>query len=145
VEKVIELEGMRLMKYSLLVCLIPAILVAGACACYPFIHNFTISSYSFKDGRLVVSGRMDVYFTKQAWDEFGYKQGNFYWFNLWWQQQVGKVVYNEQGTKVKLVSVTWTLLKQTKTYDTLGFNFTFQIEAAPPHFGDIQIPTSAFV
>jgi len=32
---------------------------------------------------------MDVLFTDEAWAEFGYKDGNFCWFNEWWQNQTG--------------------------------------------------------
>jgi hypothetical protein len=92
--------------------IIPVIFAAR----FPFLQNFEATSYSFLGNYLVVTGTVEVPFTEAAWTEFGYRDGNFYWFNEWWQQQAG-TVYGP----VRLVSITWTLLEHTESYDRLGF------------------------
>lgn len=83
---------------------------------FPFIQKLTVTSYDYDGRYLAVTGTMDVLLDEEAWVEFGYKEGNFYWFNEWWQDQVG----NKFGP-FRLVSITWTLLEHTETHDRLGF------------------------
>lgn len=97
---------------KLLLLVFPAIIMAR----YPFIQNLSVASLNYEGGYLVISGTMDVYFTDQAWAEFGYKDSNFYWFNEWWQDQIG----NRYGP-FKLVSITWDIIVHTETYDRLAF------------------------
>jgi hypothetical protein len=107
---------------TLLTTTIPSIIMVH----YPFIKNLQINPVSIADlcltqpssnHNIIISGTMKVYFTEQAWKEFGYKSGNFYWFNLWWQ---------EHGAGIKIgwytiKSIKWTLLQHTANYDELGF------------------------
>ena len=87
---------------------------------FPFIQNFTVTSFNYAHARhrhyLVITGTMDVLFTDEAREKFGYEDGNFYWFNEWWQNQVGA-----KYGPFRLVSITWTLIEHTETQDTLGF------------------------
>ena len=110
-----------MIKYSSLISLIPAILVL-IMARYPFIQNLTVTGFTMSNGTCSVSGTMNVYFTQQAYEQFGYAKGNFYYFNAWWQNQTGKVI-SLDGIDVVLVSVNWTILKHTDAYDTLRFQF----------------------
>ncbi len=100
--------------------IIPAIIMAR----YPFIQNLTVTSVSYESGYVVISGTMRVQFTGQAWTDFGYKDGNFYWFNEWWQEQVG-----ETHGAFKLVSIRWAFIEHTGTYDKLGFVITLEPKA----------------
>jgi hypothetical protein len=84
---------------------------------YPFIRGLQVSYVGFQNGNIVVYGTMRVYFTPLAWTEFGYKAGNFYWFNLWWQT---KALGMPVGC-FKLVSMKWTLVEHTENYDVLNF------------------------
>jgi len=93
--------------------IIPAIIMAR----YPFIQNLTVTSFNYKNGQLIVTGTMDVYFTDQAWEQFGYKDGNFYWFNEWWQEHEGNLRFGA----IRLVDVEWTLLEPHETYNKLAF------------------------
>lgn len=99
-------------------CLIAAIYSAPSVimAQYPFIHNMKIGSVATVGTYLVVSGTMKVYFTDAAWKEFGYKPGNFYWFQKWWNSNA-PFTYG----LIKIVKVDWTLLKHTEKYDELAF------------------------
>jgi len=109
------------MLSRLLFVVIPAIIMAR----YPFIQNLAVTSLNYENGYLIFSGVMDVYFTDEAWAEFGYKNGNFYWFNQWWQDQVG----NRYGP-FKLVSITWKIIEHTETYDKLGFVIVLEPKAS---------------
>lgn len=100
------------MLSKMLYMIIPAIIMAR----YPFIQNFTATSLTYENGYLIVSGTLDVYFREQAWNDFGYKKGNFDWFNEWWQNQVG----NRYGP-FTLVSINWNLIEETETHDKLSF------------------------
>jgi hypothetical protein len=105
-----------MMNHRLLTALIFLVVPAIIMARYPFIRNLTVTSVNYTKGCVIVTGTMDVLFTKQAWTEFGYKNGNFYWFNLYWQHQVGKTFWH-----CKLVAIHWTLVKHTPKYDKLAF------------------------
>ncbi len=83
---------------------------------YPFIQNMEITSCRFRGKYLTVTGTMEVLLNDQAWTEFGYKEDNFYWFNEWWQDQVG-----HRFGPFRLVSVNWTLIEHTEARDTLAF------------------------
>lgn len=98
---------------------------------YPFIHNLHITSVSVHGNKWTVQGTMNVYFSKCAWSEFGYKDGNFYWFNLWWQNQTGKE-FCFGGIKAKLLWVNWTLIRHTDKYDSLGFKFEAEVKPCAP-------------
>jgi hypothetical protein len=80
------------------------------------LQDFEVTSYSFSGDYLMVTGTVEVPFTEAAWTEFGYRDGNFYWFSEWWQQQ-GDIPIGP----FRLVSITWTLLEHTESYDRLGF------------------------
>ena len=34
---------------------------------------------------ITIKGTVDIYFTNRAWEEIGYKSGNFYHFDKYWQ------------------------------------------------------------
>jgi hypothetical protein len=87
---------------------------------YPFIKNLQITSISGSNNRLTITGILKVLFTREAWREFGYKRGNFYWFNKYWQDQVGKTV-QFGNWHLKLLAIKWTLLEHEARYDKLGF------------------------
>lgn len=108
------------MVSRLLLAVIPAIIMAR----YPFIQNLTVTSYNYESGQLTVTGTMDVYFTDQAWEQFGYKDDNFYWFNEWWQEQEGNLWFGA----IKLVDIEWTLLEQHETYDKLAFTAVVELK-----------------
>jgi hypothetical protein len=121
---------MSVVKYGSLLISIPLIL-SMVMATYPFIKDLRLTSFSMNGNTVTVSGTMDVHFTPQAWNDFGYKPNNFYYFNAWWQAEVGKVIYQSGRTEVILKSVTWTVLEHTATYDRLSFKFTVEIENPP--------------
>lgn len=99
--------------------IIPVIIAAR----FPFIQNFTATSYNYDGEYLTVTGTMDVLFTDEAWEKFGYRDGNFYWFNEWWQNQIG-----ETYGPFRLVSITWNLIEHTETHDTLGFEVVLTLK-----------------
>ena len=93
--------------------IVPAIIMSR----YSFVQNLTVTSFNYADGQLIVNGTMDVYFSDQAWEQFGYKDGNFGYFNQWWEDNEGNLRFGA----IKLVDITWTLLEEHETYDKLGF------------------------
>jgi hypothetical protein len=93
--------------------IIPAIIMSR----YPFIQNLTVTSFNYVNGQLIVNGTMDVYFSDQTWEQFGYKDDNFDYFNQWWEQNEGDLRFGA----IKLVDITWTLLEEHETYDKLEF------------------------
>lgn len=106
------------MLIKFLCVIIPVIIAAR----FPFIQNFNVTSANYKGGYLIVTGTMNVLFTDEAWAKFGYKDGNFYWFNEWWQNQIGSTY-----GPFKLVSITWVLIEHTETHDKLGFEIVLTL------------------
>jgi hypothetical protein len=100
------------------ICLIAAIYLSPSIimAQYSFIQDMKIVSVTTDGKYTVVSGTMKVYFCDEAWEEFGYKSGNFYWFQKWWND-------NEpfKYGVVEIDKVSWTLLEHTASYDELAF------------------------
>ena len=110
------------MKKALLLHLIAVMLPAVIMSLYPNIHNLTITDIKLlSNGQVQIAGTLEIDFTKP----YIYKGGNFYWFNLWWQSQVGR-----SFGKVHLVSVEWTLLESTPTYDKLSFTIILEFSEA---------------
>jgi hypothetical protein len=95
-------------------------------AAYPFLKNITITSFSSCGSTCNIQGTLDVYFSNQTWLSFGYKPNNFYWFNLYWQDQTGRILYQLGPFKLVLVSLQWSLLKHTEKFDTLRYNLTIR-------------------
>lgn len=91
---------------------------------YSFIKDFEVASVSHSGGQVVVSGTLRVLFTDEAWTEFGYKDGNFYWFNKWWQEEAPGMTY----ARLRLVSAEWVLIEHTETYDVLGFTMVWELK-----------------
>ncbi len=117
------------MLSKLALVIIPAIIMAR----YPFIQDLGVTDLSFDGEYLHVYGTVKVQLTEEAWTEFGYKDGNFHWFNEWWQEQVG----NKYGP-FTLISIEWTVLERTETYHKLSFNVVLEPKARirmekPPH------------
>lgn len=123
-------ESMNMKMLSKLAfAIIPAIVMAK----YPFIQNLSVTSLSFDGEYLHVSGEVKVQLTEEAWTDFGYKGDNFYWFDKWWQEQVG----NKYGP-FTLSSIEWTVLERTETYHRLKFTIVLEPNARirtgkPPH------------
>jgi hypothetical protein len=114
------------MKARLLVKLLSLIVPIIIASRFPFLQNLTVTSYTFAGDCLVVTGTVEVVLTEEAWTKFGYRDGNFYWFNEWWQQQ-GGMAYGP----VRLVSIEWTLLEHTESYDRLGFEAVLTLRRGP--------------
>lgn len=117
------------MLSKLALVIIPAIIMVR----YPFIQDLSVPGLSFDGKSLQVSGTFKVQLTEEAWTEFGYQDGNFHWFNEWWQEQVG----NRYGP-FTLISVEWTVLERTETHHKLGFTIVLEPKAhiqteKPPH------------
>jgi hypothetical protein len=91
---------------------------------YPFIKDAAVTSVSYDGGRIIMSGTVRVLFTDEAWSEFGYKDGNFYWFNKWWQEEAPGLTY----ARLRLVSAEWVLIEHTDTYDDLGFTMVWELK-----------------
>lgn len=108
------------MLSKLLYVIIPAVIMSQ----YPFIKNLAFTSLQYESGYLIINGTMDVQFTDQAWTEFGYKKDNFYWFDAYWQEQIG----NRYGP-FELVAITWTLIEHTETFDRLSFQIVLEPRA----------------
>jgi len=92
---------------------------------YPFIKDLTVAPASYQGGRVIVTGTLTVWFTDDAWSQFGYKDDNFAWFAEWWEEEFS-------GAKVgpfRLVSVSWSLLEHTATHDRLGFVAVLELRA----------------
>lgn len=90
---------------------------------YSFIKDAEVTSVSYNGGQITVSGTVGVFFTDEAWTEFGYKDGNFYWFNKWWQEEAPGLTC----ARFRLVSAEWTLLEHTETYDLLSFTMVVEL------------------
>jgi len=102
---------MGLMKVALVV--MPMVIMLR----YPFVQDLTVDSVSYQSGRFVVVGTLKVVFTDDAWIEFGYKDGNFFWFDKWWRDEAPGTAFGP----FRLVSMSWTLLEHAETYDRLAF------------------------
>ena len=74
--------------------------------------------------RLLASS-VNIQFTKKAWGEFGYKEGNLFFFNQWWQEQEGKTL-SYKGVTVKLKSIEWNLVEHFNDHDHLTFRMQLQ-------------------
>ena len=108
--------------FKFLTVIIPIIIAAR----FPFLQNLTVTSYAFAGDCLVVTGTLEVALTEEAWTEFGYRDGNFPWFDAWWEQQEGNVY-----GPVRLISIEWTLLEHTESYDRLGFEAVLTMRPGP--------------
>jgi hypothetical protein len=87
---------------------------------YPYVHNPVVTQMYMADRNiLVIKGTLEIDFTHPEI----YHKGNFYWFNDWWQQQVGKTY-----GPYRLVAITWTLLEEGETSDKLGFELRLKFE-----------------
>jgi len=89
---------------------------------YPFIKDAAVTSVNYDDGQIVVTGTVKVLFTDEAWTEFGYKDGNFYHFDKWWQEEAPGL----KCARLRLVSAEWVLIEHTDTYDVLGFTMVWE-------------------
>jgi hypothetical protein len=75
---------------------------------------------------VTVVGSVDIkYKNPQAWTEFGYKDGNFYYFEQYWQNQIGKT-FSYAGITATLVFISIELDKHTPSYDHLLFTVKLQ-------------------
>jgi hypothetical protein len=84
---------------------------------YSFIQDLTVTPVTYQNGQFIITGTMKVLFTDEAWSQFGYKDGNFEWFNEWWQTEAPGMTMGP----FRLVSMTWILIEHTETYDRLEF------------------------
>lgn len=108
------------MLSKLSVVIIPAIIMVR----YSFIQDLSVTGLSFDGKYLHVSGMFKVQLTEEAWTEFGYQDGDFYWFNEWWQEQVGN-----RYRHFALMSIEWTVLEHTETHHKLGFTLILEPKA----------------
>lgn len=92
---------------------------------YPFVRDLVVTAADYQGGQVIVTGTLTVQLTDQAWSEFGYKDGNFEWFAKWWQDEAPGV---DVGP-FRIVSVTWTLVEHTATYDKLAFVAVLEVRA----------------
>lgn len=93
---------------------------------FPFIQDLTVTSVTYENGKFVITGTIKVLLSDEAWAQFGYKDGNFYWFNEWWQTEAPGMTKGP----FRLVSVTWTLIEHTEAYDRLGFTLVLERRCA---------------
>jgi len=116
----------RLILSWTIVCIVISLSVSYVGATYPFSRNIHATPVAINGDTITVKGTMDVYFTQQAWCEFGYKKGNFQYFDEWWHQQIGQT-YRYMGVHVKLVYIDWTLLQHYYDHDHLGFTLKVKV------------------
>jgi hypothetical protein len=89
---------------------------------YPFIQDLTVTRVTYQNDQIVITGTMKVLLTDEAWTQFGYKDGNFEWFNEWWQTEAPGMIKGP----FRLVSMTWILIQHTEAYDELGFTLVLE-------------------
>ncbi len=92
----------------------------------PYAKNLNVHFDGFSDGVYTFSGSVDIHYKNpQAWTDFGYKEGNFYFFNQYWQSQVGNT-FTFAGVTAKLVGITIVLAGHTQSSDHLVFTVKLQ-------------------
>jgi hypothetical protein len=91
---------------------------AAIMAIYPNVRGLTLSNVTFDKGCIVVTGQVQMWFT-DAKGDYPRVPNEFYYFNAWWQNQIGRSYCG-----FTLVSIQWTLLQETQNYDLLGFTAT---------------------
>ena len=84
---------------------------------YPCIKNIKVESVEIYGGRVHITGVLTLDYSQPK----TYHEGNFYYFDSWWQTQEGSV-YNG----FRIVSVDWTLLKETPSQSKLRFNLVLE-------------------
>ena len=89
---------------------------------YPFIQDLTVTSVTYQNEQMIITGTMTVLFTDEAWSQFGYKDGNFDWFNEWWHTEAPGMTKGP----FRLVSMTWNLIEHTEAYDMLRFTLVLE-------------------
>jgi hypothetical protein len=102
------------------VCLVVALASCYLAAAFPFFKHINATPVAIQGDTVTIKGTVDVYFSCQAWREFGYKNGNFPYFDHWWHQQIGNT-YWYMGVHAKLVYIDWTLLQHYPDHDHLGY------------------------
>jgi hypothetical protein len=110
------MKTVGLMKVLLIV--IPMVIMLR----YPFIQDLTVTSVTPQNGQIIITGTVKVLLTDEAWTQFGYKDGNFEWFNEWWQTEAPGMTKGP----FRLVSMTWILNEHTETYDELRFTLVLE-------------------
>ena len=96
----------------------------------PYAKNLNITGVSWVGDTVEVTGSVDIEFKNhKAWDEFGYKDGNFPYFYAYWESQVENPpkVFSYDGISVKLLDIEWTLAQHNKNYDHLTFMIKVQV------------------
>jgi hypothetical protein len=102
------------------VCVVIAVAVGYLSSAYPYVKNIKAAPVAIQGSTVTIKGSVDIYFTDRAWEEIGYKRGNFYHFDKYWQSQEGHK-YSYLGYTVTLVHMDWTLVKHYRDHDRLSF------------------------
>ncbi len=92
----------------------------------PYAKNLNAHFDGVNNGVYSFSGSVDIiYRNPQAWRDFGYKDGNFYFFNQYWENQVGNT-FTFAGVSAKLVDISITLDGHFQSHDHLLFTVKLQ-------------------
>lgn len=102
---------------------------------FPFIQDLTVTSVTYENGKFVITGTIKVLLSDEAWAQFGYKDGNFYWFNEWWQTEAPGMTKGP----FRLVSMTWILIEHTEVYDELSFTIVLERKCACPNEASLSL------
>lgn len=87
----------------------------------PYAKSLVLHIDDVSNGMVTVSGSVDIkYKNPKAWTEFGYKDGNFYYFSKYWEDQVGNE-FSYAGITVRLEGININLDQHTQSYDHLTF------------------------
>lgn len=110
----------RMLLSWTVVCLVVAIAVGYVSSAYPYVKNVRASPVAVQGSTVTIKGTVDIYFTDRAWEEIGYKSGNFYHFDKYWQSQEGHR-FSYMGVTVRLEHIDWTLVRHYQDHDRLSF------------------------
>jgi hypothetical protein len=102
------------------VCLVISMAVCYIGSAYPFAKHIKAYPVAIQGNIVTIRGTVDIYFTKDAWDQIQYKNGSFEGYDAWWHTQIGKH-YCFMGVHAQLVYIDWTLLHHYYNHDHLGY------------------------
>jgi hypothetical protein len=89
-------------------------------AAYPYVKHINAAPVAIQGNVVTIKGTVDIYFCERAWEEIGYKPGNFKYYDRWWHEQIGNT-YCYMGVRAQLVYIDWTLLHHYCDHDRLSY------------------------
>ncbi len=110
----------RMLLSWTVVCIVVSLAVGYVSSAYPYVKHIKASPVAIQGSTVTIKGTVDIYFTDRAWQEIGYKHGNFYYFDRYWQSQEGHR-FSYMGVNVMLEHIDWTLVRHYQDHDRLSF------------------------